>query len=214
MRGVGGAIFAPSAPWSVPIPGVLALLDVALQGVMVVDANASFAATNAVLLRIVPLAAPTITSVLPASPLPGQTTFVQGTNFLAGMQGTVAGAPVALNLTSPTQASFVSPLVLPCDAPLVFTNLGGSTAQRVLNPTPTVTNAPNTSGTSLGGQTYILIGQGLLGCTVTFQGAPMTISTQTATVIVGTTPPGSPGPATVVVRNPNGCQATVNYTYL
>lgn len=212
--GLGGVIFASPAPWSVPIPGVLALLDVALQGVMVVDAQAKFAATNAVLLRLQALPAPTISAVSPPSPVPGQLATVVGTNFLAGIQLSIAGNPVAANVLSPTQLQFTMPNGVPCDAPLVVTNLGGPAAQRVINGTPVITNMPYTSGPAAGGTFFLIVGQNMLGTTVTFNGVPMNVQTQSTTAVIGTTPPGTPGPAMVLVRNPNGCQTTTTFTYL
>jgi uncharacterized Ntn-hydrolase superfamily protein len=212
--GLGGAVFAPGAPWTLTVPSVLSLLDVALQGVMVVDAAGSFAATNAVLLRIVPLPAPTITVIAPPSPTAGQTVAVSGANFLPGMLATLVGAPLPITVTSPTQAQFVAPAGLPCDAVLQVANLGTAIATRLVNATPVVSNVPYQSGPAAGNALYILVGQNLLGCTVTIGGAPMTISSQNATSIVGQTPPGAVGPATVVIRNPNGCQTTRTYTYL
>lgn len=211
--GLGGAIFAGPAPWSVTIPGVLALLDVSLQGVMIVDPAAKFAATNAVLLRLQPLPAPTITTVAPPAPLPGQTVFVGGSNFLNGVQVTLAGAPVPFTSLSTTQLQFTAPANLPCDAQLVVTNLGGQSAQRIVNGTPVITNMPYTNGPAAGGTFFLLVGQHFVNATVTFDGVPMTISSQSATAIIGTTPPGVPGPATVEVRNPNGCLTTGIFTY-
>lgn len=211
--GLGGAIYATGAPWSVPIPGVAALLDVALQGVMVTDPFGTFAATNAVLLRLLPLPAPTITTLGPPSPTTGQLVTLQGTNFLNGVQLTIAGNPVPFTTLTPTFAQFLMPNGVACDAVLRMTNLGGAFAQRIVNPTPAITSMPYTSGPAAGGTFFILVGQNLLQTTVTFNGVPMNITNQTATAVVGTTPPGTPGPATVLVRNPNGCQTTGTFTY-
>jgi hypothetical protein len=212
--GLGGLIPVPTAPWSATIPGVPALLDVALQGVMLRDPFGTFAATNAVYLRVLPLPAPVITAVSPPSPTPNQLVTVQGSNFLGGVQVTVAGTPVALTAAAPTLLQFAMPPGAPCDAVLQVTNLGGPSAQRVINGTPVVTQVPFPSGPAAGGSFFVLSGQHLAGTAVTFNGAPMTITNQTATAIVGTTPPGTPGPAVVLIRNPNGCQTTVPFTYL
>jgi hypothetical protein len=211
--GLGGVIAAPPAPWTLPVPGVLALFDIALQGVMLVEPTLSLAATNAVLLRLVPLPAPTITSVLPFAALPGQSVTVQGTNFFGGLQATLSGAPLSVTVTSPTTLSFVTPAGVACDAPLVLTNLGGVSAQRVVNGTPVVATMP-ASGASIGGTSFVITGQNLLGCTVSFNGVPMTISSQFPNAMIGLLPPGTPGPVTVVVRNVNGCQTTRPFTYL
>ena len=209
--GLGGVVAAPAAPWSLPVPGTLALLDVALQGVMLTD-QLSLAATNAVLLRLVPLPAPTVTSITPAAPLPGQTVNVVGTNFLSGLQATVAGVPVPVTVQSSTALSFAAPAVLPCDAPLVLSNLGGSSVQRFVNGTPVVQSIP-ASGNAAGGTFLAITGLNLLGCTVTFNGTAMPVTSQFANAIIGTLPPGTPGPATVVIRNVNGCQVTRPFTY-
>ncbi len=211
--GLGGVVFAAGAPWSLPIPGVPSLLDVTLQGVMVVDPFATLVATNAVLLRLRPLAAPTITSITPPSPTPGQGVIVNGTNYFAGLAGTVAGIPVAMNVLTPTQASFSMPAGVPCDAQLLLQNLGSATAQRVINGTPTISTSP-VNGPSAGGTQIFFVGTNLLGTTVTLNGVPVPLTSQFASVMFGTLPAGVPGPATFVITNPNGCQTTRPFTYL
>ncbi len=211
--GLGGLIATPGAPWSVVVPGVPALLDLALQGVMVVDPAATFAATNAIYLRVRPLPAPTITAVSPPSPVPGQAVTIQGSNFLNGVQVTFAGNVQPLTTTAPTLLQFMAPATVPCDALLRVVNLGGAAAQRVVNGTPVITQMPFASGPAAGGTFFLIVGQFLAGTTVTFDGVPMNVTSQTATAVVGTTPPGTPGPATVLVQNPNGCQTTGTFTY-
>lgn len=211
---LGGLLPASAAPWSVPFPGVPALLDVGLQGVMVVDPALTFAATNAVLLRIVALPAPTIANVVPRSALPGQLVTVTGTNLLAGVQAALAGQALALNAPTTTQATFVMPAGVPCDAPLLLANLGGSAVATTMNPTPVVTTVSPSGGTRLGGTTVVIVGQNLAGAQVTIGGAPLVVTTQTANAIVGTTPAGAPGPAVLRVLQPTGCQATSTFTYL
>lgn len=210
--GLGG-VAAPPAPWSLPIPGVPLVFDATLQGFMFVDPQATFASTNAMLLRVVPLPAPTITAVVPPSPAPAASVNVQGTNFLGGIQLSVAGNPTAITSLTPTLLQFVMPNGVPCDSSITVVNLGGLSATRAINATPVITTTPFASGPAAGGALYVVTGQNLLGTTVTFNTVPMTITSQSATVIVGNTPPGTAGPAQVVVRNVNGCQATANYTY-
>jgi uncharacterized Ntn-hydrolase superfamily protein len=210
--GLGGAIPVPAAPWTVPIAGVPALLDVALQGVMIVDPLFTFAATNAVYLRVQPLPPPVITAVTPPSPLPNQLVTVQGSSFLQGVQVLVAGNAQPLTLATPTMLQFAAP-AMPCDAVLRVVNQGGPSAQRVINGTPVITQMPYASGPAAGGSFFLLVGQHFAGTTVTFNGVPMNVQSQTATSVLGTTPPGTPGPATVLVRNANGCQTTATFTY-
>jgi hypothetical protein len=210
--GLGG-VSAPPAPWSLAIPGVPFVLDATLQGLMFVDPLATVASTNALLLRVVPLPAPTITSITPPSPAPAANVNVVGTNFLSGIQLSVAGNPTAITSLTPTQLQFVMPTGVPCDSSITLANLGGPSATRAINPTPVISSIPFASGPAAGGALFVITGQNLLGTTVTFNGVPMPIQSQGATSIVGHTPPGTPGPAQVVVRNVNGCQATGTYTY-
>ncbi|MFK7740867.1 MAG: DUF1028 domain-containing protein [Planctomycetota bacterium] len=212
--GLGGAISAGPAPWNLAIPGLPVVLDAGLQGVMVVDGQGTIAATNAVLLRLRALPAPVLDAVDPRSPTAGQLVTVTGSDFFQGLVATVDGVQLPITLVSPTQATFVAPANLACDAQLELGNPGGASSQTPLNPTPLVTSLPITSGSSAGGGTFFVIGQFLEGATVTIGGAPLNVTTQSATVVVGSVPPGTPGAATVVVSNPTGCQATATYTYL
>jgi uncharacterized Ntn-hydrolase superfamily protein len=211
--GLGGLFYSPGAPWSVVVPGVPALLDFSLQGVMAIDPFASFAATNAVFLRVRPLPPPTLTSVSPTSPTPGQTVTIGGTGFLSGLSGAVSGLPVAINVVSATQATFAMPTGAPCDAVLTVQNLGSTSATRPINPTPVVVSS-TPSGLSAGGTQLLFTGNYLLGTTVTLNGVPVTITSQYNAAIFAVLPPGTPGPATFVIRNPNGCQTTRPFTYL
>ena len=71
------------------------------------------------------------------------------------------------------------------------------------------------SGTSAGNQLFLILGQGFApGTTVTIGGAAATVVTATGAVVQVQTPPGTPGPAAVVLTTPGGCTATTSYTYL
>ncbi len=212
--GLGGYITAGPAPLMVGIPGVAALLDVTLQGAMVIDLQGTFAATNAIYLRIVPVAPPTISAITPPSPLPSQVVNVQGNNFLNGLEVYVNNTQVPLLSQSPVLFSFTMPVGVGCDATLSLRNPGTALVSRTINGTPNVLSMPFSSGPAAGGVLFAITGQNLAGTAVTFNGVPMTITTQNATSVVGTTPPGVPGPAIVRVRNPNGCETTRPYTYL
>src|SRR5204862_8357752 len=132
-------------------------------------------------------------------PTPSQVVTVTGTNFLFGMQLTIAGNPVPYTTVTPAQIQFVMPPGVPCDATLMLANLGGLWAQRPINPTPVITSTPFVSGPAAGGSFYIVVGQNLTGAVVTFNGVPMTITSANSTAIVGNTPPGAVGQAAVVV---------------
>lgn len=211
--GLGGYVGAGPAPWTLGFPGVGALLDVALQGVMAVDLQGTLAATNAVFLRVVPLPAPTVTAYSPTSATAGQLITVQGLNYYEGIAVDVNGAPVPIHSRGPNLLRFQMPAGVGCDATFRLTNLGGPSVSRPLNATPAVSSMPFPSGPSAGGALFALVGSNLTGCTVTIGGAPLQITSQNSTSIVGTTPPGAPGPAAVVIQNAIGCQTTRSYTY-
>ena len=48
---------------------------------------------------------------------------------------------------------------------------------------------------------------------MTFNGVPANVTSASATVVVCTTPPGTVGPATIVITTPGGCSVTRPYTY-
>ncbi|HEX5052348.1 MAG TPA: IPT/TIG domain-containing protein, partial [Planctomycetota bacterium] len=212
--GLGSFFSGSPAPWSLTVPGVPVLLDVTLQAAMIVDPLPSFGASNVVYLRVVPLPVPTISTIAPQSPTPGQLVIVQGTNFFSGMEGSVAGTATPITVISPTEVRFTMPAGVPCDSTLSLHNAGGPSVQRPINPTPVVSGQTLTSGPAAGGSSIVLFGQNLLNTSVVFNGAPMTITTQLTNVIIGLTPPGMPGPATILITNPNGCQTTRSFTYL
>ena len=211
--GLGSPVFAAPAPFTLSVPGLPVLLDAVLQGAVVVDAQGTFAATNAVFLRIQSLPPPVITSVSPFAPAAGQLVTVAGSAFAPGIAAAIDGVLVPLTYISPSLVSFTMPAGASCDATLVLGNPGGSSDATPLNGSPTITNLPFSSGPAAGGNTFIVIGQNLAGCTVTVGGSPLVPIAQTAVSIVGSAPPGSPGPAAVVITSPSGCQTTGTYTY-
>lgn len=211
--GLGAPVFAGPAPFVLNVPGLPVLLDAALQGAMVVDAQGSFAATNAVFLRLKPLPAPSITDIAPFSPAAGQVVTVSGSDFFQGSGAAVNGAPVPVTFISPTALSFTMPTGVGCDATLTVGNPGGLVDTASFNGTPTITNIPFPQGPAAGGANLILIGQNLIGCTVTLGGVALTPFAQSMTSIVAPTPGGAPGPAQIVITSPTGCQTTGTYTY-
>ena len=211
--GLGAPVFAGPAPFTLNVPGLPVLLDAALQGAMVVDAQGSFAATNAVFLRLEPLPAPSITGVAPFSPAAGQVVTVSGADFFQASGLAVNGAAVPTTYISPSALSFTMPAGVGCDASLTVGNPGGLVDTATFNGTPTITNIPFPSGPAAGGANLILIGQNLIGCTVTLGGTPLTPLAQSMTSFVATTPGGAPGPTPIVITSPTGCQTTGTYTY-
>ncbi|MET7381473.1 IPT/TIG domain-containing protein [Streptomyces sp. NPDC005526] len=70
-------------------------------------------------------------------------------------------------------------------------------------------------GTVTGGTQVTITGIGLSGATsVTFDGAPATIDSDSDTTITVSTPPGAPGSATVVVTTPGGTSNPLTFTYV
>jgi hypothetical protein len=97
---------------------------------------------------------------------------------------------------------------------VTVTNPDSQSASITMNPTPSISNALFPSGPAAGGGLFFIQGQNLALATVTIGGVPATITAQGATFITVTAPPGTPGPATVIVMNAVGCMATTTYTYL
>jgi uncharacterized Ntn-hydrolase superfamily protein len=211
--GAGGLFAAGPVPWSLTVPGVPAVLDTALQGVVVEPASFAFAATNALLLRVVAHPAPQVANVAPASPAPGTTVVVTGGEFHPGLTATLAGAPLPVTRRGLTQLDFVMPAGPLCDAPLVLHNAGGNSTTANVNLAPVVTSAP-TNGARTGGTPVVIQGQHLIGATVTIGGIPVPLLAHLATIWVGTLPAGPPGPTTLVVQSPSGCRTARPFTWL
>ena len=211
--GLGAPVFAGPAPFVLNVPGLPVLLDAALQGAMVVDAQGTFAATNAVFLRLKPLPAPEITGVAPFAPAAGQAVTVSGVDFFQGSGAAVNGAPVPVTFISPSALSFTMPPGIGCDATLTVGNPGGLVDTALFNGTPTITNIPFASGPAAGGSNLIIVGQNLIDCTVTLGGAVLSPLAQSMTSIVAVTPGGAPGPTPIVITSPTGCQTTGTFTY-
>ncbi len=204
---------ATRAPWTLGFPGIPALLDVTLQAVMAVDPQGTIAATNALMLRTTPLTPPQILGITPAAALGGTPVQINGNNFQNGIELRVGGQPTAINARTPTTIDFVMPTGLGCDTTVALNNVGTAPVSRTYNGTPSISFLPFSSGPAAGGSFFAITGQNLGGATATIGGNPVVVTSQTTTSIVGTTPPGTPGPATVLVVNPLGCQDTAIYTY-
>jgi hypothetical protein len=123
--------------------------------------------------------------------------------------------PVVPTLVSPQQITFAMPASVPCNATLRIRNPDGAEVTRTFNPTPAVTSQINTSGPAGGGTSFILLGTGFAaGCTATIGGNPANVTNSGATVVIMTTPPGTPGPQPAVITTPGGCTFTTTFTYL
>jgi hypothetical protein len=206
------------APYTASIPpGIAISFPLTFQAVMATDpaVPATLELTNAIAANFTFGPAPAITSVTPNSAVAGGTITIAGANFSPFITVDINGIQVTpLTLTS-TQITFAMPAGLACGSTLRVRNPDGVQVTRPFNPVPTITNQVNTSGPAAGGASFIVIGTGFApGTTITIGGNPANVTSAAATVLVATTPPGTPGPAQVVIRTPGNCQVTGNYTYL
>jgi hypothetical protein len=211
---LGGA----SAPFSVNFPaGIFLPMELSLQAVMATDSSDPnvLELTNAIGLQFSLAPAPAITLVLPGSAPAGATITISGSNFSQFATVDLNSVPVPVLSASQQQITFAMPASVPCAATLRVRNPDGSQATVPFNPVPTITSQVNTSGPQSGGTTYIVIGNGFAaGTTVTIGGNAATVTTANPSIVICTTPPGSPGPATVVITTPGGCSVNSTFTYL
>jgi subtilisin family serine protease len=209
------AVFADVAPWSTVTPPLPAGLVFALQGVIVDTPLGTLARTNVVNVDAQPAPPPSISQIGPSLPLPGATVTITGNGFLPGLQLQVGGAPILPSSVAATTITFAAPPNLPCDANVVVTNPDLQSASTLLQPSPVLTGTQNIGGTpAAGGTILILNGQFFaVGTTVTVGGTPMPLVFASTTSLSGTLPPGTPGPAAIVITTPAGCVATGSITY-
>lgn len=209
---------AGPAPYSIQLPtgAIPFVLDITLQAVIATSSNPlQLAVTNAIDLEFRNSPAPVISSVLPLSAQPGQTITVTGTGFQNGLVLAVNGVPTPLITRTATQATFAYPAGVSCGSQLQVQNIDGQTATSALNPVPVVTSTSLGSGTSAGGQFFIVNGTGFAqGTTALFGTTPATVVSATAVSVLIRTPAGSPGVVPVTLTTPGGCTASTTYTYL
>jgi hypothetical protein len=222
----GDACFPPAvldiggflAPHSLAVPpGIPLTLPFTFQAVMAPDPGqpSLIQLTNAVGLQFSLAPAPTITNVTPNSVPVGNTVTVNGNNFSQYATLDINGTPVPTTLLTATQITFAMPASVPCGATLRVRNPDGAQATAGFNPNPAITNQINTSGPAAGGTNYIVLGNGFApGSTMTIGGVPANVTSSSATAIIVTTPPGTPGPRPVVITTPGGCTVNSTFTYL
>ena len=213
--GNSGLVFATPAPWTVTVPGIPAAGDIALQGAMVTSPTGDVRLTNAVLTRVEFLAPPVVTAVSPLGAAPGTPVTLTGTGFQSGLTLDTGGIAVTPTTVTPTSITFPMPTGVPCNANVQVTNPDGQSASSGVNPGPQISNVLFGMGPAAGGGTFYVLGNDLTGATVTVGGVPATVTTTTLTVITAVAPPGTLGPADVVVTSPQGCTTTAAgaYTY-
>ena len=214
-----GLFSATVAPWTAAVPGGIPFpVDLALQGLIIGDSLGQIAVTNAVVLRVLLLPPPSIDTVDPISAAPGATVTITGTGFQVGATVTLGGISVLLDSVTPSVLTFTAPAGVPCDGNLVVSNVDGQNGGTIFNPTPTILSTILPQGPAAGNAFFIVTGTGFSpGMTVTIGGALATVNSATTgsgtNVLSLTTPPGTPGSATVLITSSGGCSATTSYTY-
>ena len=207
------------APWAYGVPfGVPFPVQVTLQAVISednADPNARVV-TNGVIIDVVPNPIPTISSVMPIAPMPGDVVTVTGQDFLGGATVTVGFATVVPTSVSSTSVVFTMPAGGGCDTPLTVTNPDQQSVMTTLDPTPMISSLTAFTGPAAGGNVVAIIGNSFtVGSTVTFDGMPAGVTTMTGNVIAVIVPPGTAGQTvSVVVMTPSGCLDSINYTYM
>lgn len=197
-------------------PGVVTFpVELTMQAVTFATSSPlTLGITNAVEVAFEPSAPPLIQSVSPLSATAGAPVIITGSNFVAGLQLTINGATVAPTSSSSSQLAFSYPTNLACGSQLTVTLPDGQSASSPINPVPAVTNTVLATGAAAGNAIFIVQGTGFAPqTTVTIGGASALILTASATTVTMRTPPGTPGPAQVVLTTPGGCAATTTYTY-
>lgn len=206
------------APFQVAVPPGIALdLSLTFQAVMATNSAvpSQIELSNAVALTFNAAPTPSATTVTPNSATVGSTITVNGSGFSPFATVTAGGVPATVLTAAPQQITFAMPAAATCGGQVVVRNPDGQTASLPFNPTPTITSQVNTQGPAAGGTTYVVIGTGYApGTTATIGGVPANVTSATAGAVVMITPPGTPGPKTVVITTPGGCSVTSTFTYL
>ena len=167
---------------------------------------------------------PTVTSVSPSSgPLAGGTAVtITGTNFRAGATLLFDGFPAtSVIVASATSITAVTPADAAGPANVDVINTDGTQGTLVggftYNPAPTVTNVSPASGPTGGGTVVLISGTGFLpGATVTFGATVATsVTVNSTTSILATSPAGGAGAVNVNVRNTDNQTGTLagGFTY-
>jgi len=217
--GIPAPALVPStlAPWNLVLTGGFPFETTATYQAVIQDFTAPYglAISNAVIVDFVTAPPPVIQDVFPRTPAPGDLVTLVGEGFLTNYQITVDGIAVTPVLVSEGYVVFVYPLGVSCDAAVTVLRPHGQSASTTINPSPVIANVLSPSGSAQGGHTVILQGTDFVeGSTVTIGGAPAAVVSITPSAVVVTTPPGTPGPAPIVLTTPYGCTVTATYTYL
>jgi Concanavalin A-like lectin/glucanases superfamily/IPT/TIG domain len=156
-----------------------------------------------------------VTAANPIVAAPGASVQVTGGGFTPGLVASLGGVPVTVGTVLPTSFQFTAPQGTFCSAPLVVTLPDTQSATlNGVNPAPTITNVIGPPGVPSGGSSFFILGTSFHpGTTVTVGGAPAAIVSLSTTAILATAPPGTTGPAQLLVTSAAGCGATSVYFY-
>lgn len=205
------------APYTLSVPaGVVLNFDMTLQAVMATDSSdpAQIELTNAVGLSFQLGPAPTISNLTPNAGPAGTPMVLAGTGFSPNVTLLVGGATATITSLSETSIGFNMPAGVSCDSTLRVLNPDLSFADTLINPIPTIVTENNTTGSVAGNTIYVATGVGFApGSTMTVGGVAANVLASTATSMVARTPPGTVGPAMIVITTPAGCQVTSTFTY-
>jgi hypothetical protein len=155
-----------------------------------------------------------LTQVSPLTAPPGASILVTGFGIQPGAIVSVGGAIAPITSLSATSITFTNPPGQQCDTNVAVLNPDGQFATTLFNPAPLITGILNGSGPAAGGTSVGILGNLFLpGTFITIGGSPAAITFQTPTLMFCTTPPGMPGPASIVVSSASPCTALSTFNY-
>ncbi len=194
-------------------------------GTSTIQVVANGIASTPVVITVVSIVPPTITSITPkVGPIAGGTTVtIAGTNF-ATPSVTFGGIAATVVSSSATSITAVTPAASGAGAVnVVVTNPSSGQSATLTNgftyqgPAPSITSLTPTSGTASGGTSVTIAGANFAtGAKVTFGGtAGTSVVVVSATTITVTTPAHTAGAVSVIVTNADGQSATLtnSFTY-
>jgi Concanavalin A-like lectin/glucanases superfamily/IPT/TIG domain len=148
-----------------------------------------------------------LSSVSPVVAQPGSPVTLAGAGFQPGLTVVVGGQAATPTSVSSGSLSYLQPAGVPCDSQIVVTNPDSQVASIGVNPSPNITNTLLATGPAAGGTQFFIVGTDFHpGTTVTVGGVPATVLPQSTTSsLLVVSPPGTPGPAAIVVSSLTGC---------
>jgi hypothetical protein len=168
---------------------------------------------------VAPPAAPTVTGVNPSSgsTAGGTSVTISGTNLASATAVTFGTSAATITSDTATQIVATSPPGSAGTVHITVTTAGGTSTTSAADQftyvappaAPTVTGVNPSSGSTAGGTSVTISGTNLASATaVTFGTSAATITSDTATQIVATSPPGSAGTVHITVTTAGGTSTT------